>query len=409
MIRFSIGGRTVEPEKLEDALMAVVLKGLREKIQQQVGSIRDPDTGEFPTVIVRGDSIDNLTLHVEGSEELVALVKEKLSVDDTDQAANRPESSKTPKVFLSYTSDDLELARRIAESLIAAGIDTWWDKWCIYPGDSLRQKIDEGLTDCTHFLVLLTPQSIDKPWVKAEMDAAFVQKVEDQCKFLPVRHDLPASALPPLLRGLASPTVTTDEELKQLINDIYGVSRKPPLGPSPEAVVEARQTDTGYSPAATAVARLFVERSEHGMFADPQFRVDELAQETGLSMEDTEDALYELSGFVGMSSELGEISQKHVFAKGTCFAEFDRHWKPWNPAEDALRLAADLVNDPEFPSAPEEIAERYGWKPRRLNPTISYLLERELIHDLQAMGTHPYAVADIVRNDQMRRFVKSRT
>ena len=279
---------------------------------------------------------------------MIALVKEKLDVDDTDQAANRQEVSEVPKVFLSYTSDDLELARRIAESLIAAGIDTWWDKWCIYPGDSLRQKIDEGLTDCTHFLVLLTPQSIDKPWVKAEMDAAFVQKVEDQCKFLPVRHDLPASALPPLLRGLASPTVTTDEELKQLINDIYGVSRKPPLGPSPEAVVEARQTDTGYSPAATAVARLFVERSENGLFADPQFRVGELAQETGLSTEDIEDALYELSYFVGMSSELGEISQKHVFAKGTCFAEFDRHWKPWKPAEDALQLAADLVNDPEF-------------------------------------------------------------
>ena len=140
MIRFSIGGQAVEPENLEDALMAAVLKEMREKLRQQVGSIRDPDTGEFPTVIVRGDSINNLTLHVEGSEKLVALVKEKLGLDDTDQAANRQESSETPKVFLSYTSDDLELARRIAESLMAAGIDTWWDKWCIYPGDSLRQK-----------------------------------------------------------------------------------------------------------------------------------------------------------------------------------------------------------------------------------------------------------------------------
>ena len=51
MIRFSIGGRTVEPENLKDALMAAVLKGLREKLRQQVGSIRDPETGEFLTVI----------------------------------------------------------------------------------------------------------------------------------------------------------------------------------------------------------------------------------------------------------------------------------------------------------------------------------------------------------------------
>lgn len=313
------------------------------------------------------------------------------------------------KVFLSYTSDDTELARTIAEALTAAGIDTWWSEWSIAPGDSLRQKIDEGLADCTHFLVLLTPQSIDKPWVNAEMDAALVQRLENQCKFLPVRHDLPVSALPPLLRGMLSPTVTTDEEIKQLINDIYGVSRKPPLGPPPSAVAAARQADTGYSPAATAVAHLFVECSKHGLHRDPQFRVCELAQRTGLSIEDTEDALSELSDFVGMSIERVEISRKYVSPKRACFVEFDRHWKPWNPAEDALQLAADLVNDSDFPSAPAEIAERYGWEARRLNPAISYLLEKKLIHDLKEKGTHPYALRDIIPNAaQLRRFVKGR-
>lgn len=316
-------------------------------------------------------------------------------------------------VFLSYTSDDTELARTIAEALTAAGIDTWWSEWSTVAGDSLRQKIDKGLEDCTHFLVLLTPQSINKPWVNAEMDAALVQKLNDQCKFLPVRHDLPVSALPPLLKGLLSPAVTTDEEIKQLINDIYGVSRKPPLGPPPSAVAAARQADTGYSPAATAVARLFVERSEHGLFADPQFRVGELAQETGLSIEDTEDALYELSDFVGMSSAKGKISQKSVFAKEACFAEFDRHWKPWKPAEDAWQIARDLVHDPEFPSATVkavEIAERYGWEPRRLNPAISCLVEQGRIADLRGQDTGPYVcdVSSIGHAAQLRGFVKGR-
>ena len=312
------------------------------------------------------------------------------------------------KVFLSYTSDDTEVARRIAEALTAAGIDTWWSEWSIAPGDSLRQKIDEGLADCTHFLVLLTPQSIEKPWVNAEMDAALVQKLDQQCKFLPVRHDLLVSALPPLLKGLFSSTVTTDEEIKQLINDIYGVSRKPPLGKPPSAVVEAHQSDTGYSAAATAVAHLFVERSEHGLFADPQLNVGDLARETGLSIEDVEDALYELAAFVEMSDETGEGAYKGVFVKGGCFVEFDRHWKPWNPAEDAQQLASDLVCDPAFPSVPEEIAERYNWEPRRLNPAIVYLLERELIYDIQEQGAHPYAVSEVRPTKQMRRFVKGR-
>ena len=171
-------------------------------------------------------------------------------------------------------------------------------------------------------------------------------------------------------------------------------------------VAEAHQGGTGCSPAATAIARLFVERSKHGLGGDPQFRVGELAQETDLSIEDTHDAIDELSDFVEMSDSMVEISRQYVSAKGTCFAEFDRHWKPWNPAEDALQLAADLVNDPEFPSAPGEVAERYDWKPRRLNPAISYLFEQGLIHDLRITNTSPYAVAGIVGNDQTRRFVK---
>lgn len=327
---------------------------------------------------------------------------------DTEQAVRRQDTSAPPKVFLSYTPDDTEVARRIAEAFMASGIDIWWSKWSIAPGDSLRQKIDEGLADCTHFLVLLTPQSIEKPWVNAEMDAALVQKLNQQCKFLPVRHDLPVSALPPLLKGLLSPTITTDEEIKQLIHAIYGVSRKPPLGPPPSAVVEAHQADTGCSAAATAVAHLFVERSEHGLFADPQLNVGEMAWETGLSIEDVEDALDELAAFVEMSDETGEGAYQGVWVKESCFVEFDHHWKPWNPVEDACQLAADLKNDPEFLSVPAEVAERYGWEPRRLNPAIVYLLEQALICNIPEQGAHPYAVSEVRPTKQMRRFVKDR-
>ena len=167
---------------------------------------------------------------------------------------------------------------------------------------------------------------------------------------------------------------------------------------------------TAYSPDAKAVARLFVERSEHGLFADLQFRGGKLAQETGLSIEDVEDALYELANFVVIPSELGvEVADQYVFAKESLFAEFDRHWKPWIPADDARQLAEDLVSDPEFPSALAEIAERYGWEPRRLNPAISYLWERELIDSVHTQGTAPYAVGSFIPNaPQLRRFVKGR-
>ena len=132
----------------------------------------------------------------------------------------------------------------------------------------------------------------------------------------------------------------------------------------------------------------------------------ELAQETGLSIEDTQDALYELSDFVGMSSERGKVSQKHVFAKGTCLLNSTVIGN-----REFCRRRAATRRRPRKRSrisiCSRRGADRYGWKPRRLNP--AFLLERELIHDLRAMGTHPYAVVEIVRNDQTRRFVKSRT
>jgi len=49
-------------------------------------------------------------------------------------------------------------------------------------------------------------------------------------------------------------------------------------------VGQAAESETGYSAAATAIAKLFVDGTRHGMFADPQFNVDGLAQETGLTV-----------------------------------------------------------------------------------------------------------------------------
>lgn len=128
--------------------------------------------------------------------------------------------SNTPKVFLSFTFDDQPLAKRIAHTLQANGIDTWWAEWCIAPGESIRQRIEEGLGSCTHFLVLLTPASVTKPWVAAEMDAGLVAKLSRGTKFIALRSGLSPSQMPPLLQGLLSPDVDPNSlDLTQLIND----------------------------------------------------------------------------------------------------------------------------------------------------------------------------------------------
>jgi hypothetical protein len=383
------------------ALEQAAVQSIIAQVRGKFGSIRHPDTGEFATVVATGDSLQTLRMRVEASAELLEIVKAKY-VDENLPIEFVTTGAVAPKVFLSYAWENKELAGKIAHALHANGIDTWWAEWCISAGDSLRQKIDAGLGDCTHFVVLLTPESIQKPWVNQEMDAGLVRKLDQQAKFIPLRHNLQPSSLPPLLRGMLSPEVDTDAtNIHQLINDIHGVTRKPPLGPAPAPVTSAARTETGYSAAATAVAEVFVRKSAAGRLMDPQVHVEELMKTTGLSEEDVVDALHELTSMAVLHR--GESA----WPKDELFPEFDKFWMPWDPAKDALQLAADLVNVEGFPESAEEIAARYGWEPRRLNPAISYLSARGAVRASSALGV-PYVAIWVHKTDDTRRFVKSR-
>ena len=78
------------------------------------------------------------------------------------------------------------------------------------------------------------------------------------------------------------------------------------------------------------------------------------------------------------------------------------------PEVDALRLATDILNETTFSTHPSDIATRYDWAPRRLNPALSYLIARELIFHNHAMGSSPWIVSMVQKTAATRRFVKSR-
>lgn len=401
MIKLEFNGRPFNPKTFQDQLMKQVMETAAEQIHQKISSIRHPETGEFPTVVVSANSLDDMKVRVEGSPELLVLVNQRLGVLENEEQAEMQDTNPTPKVFLSYTWDDADLAGKIANTLMANGIDTWWDKWCISAGDSFRQKIDEGLEGCTHFLVLLTPNSLGKPWVNQEMDAGLMRKLQAKSKFIPVRHQVTPTQLPPLLTGMSAPEVVDpDTDIKQLINDIYGITRKPPLGQPPAAVAAMK---TGYSAAANSVARFFVERTCTAQKYDPQTSFDELMEATQLTRDDVVDAVHELSGMVQ------SLHDEIVFPEDELFSNFDQYWKDWNPSDDALKLASDMVNDPNFPAEPSKIGALYGWLPRRLNPAIAYLENRKLIDSLRAIDGEGWIAFDIRKTEATRRFVKSRS
>ena len=311
------------------------------------------------------------------------------------------ETQVQPKVFLSYAWEDTELAESIARALQASGIDTWWAGWSISAGDSLPQKIDEGLGDCTHFIVLLTPVSVTKPWVRQEMDAGLVRKISAKARFIPLRHGLAAQDLPPLLRPLLSPEVNVvHDDIRQLVDDIHGISRKPPLGRPPAVASAIRHAD--YSPAASRVAEVFVRQTVTARYADPQLSIDALVSETGLTHDDVVDGLHELHAVV-------DVLRETVLPKDELFVRFDQFCQPWKPSDDALRVAADMVNqDAQFGDI-TAIAEQYGWLARRIHSVWAFLMNRGLVEASLTINSGPWLPQTMRKTDDTRRFVRSRS
>ena len=98
----------------------------------------------------------------------------------------------------------------------------------------------------------------------------------------------------------------------------------------------------------------------------------------------------------------------HVMPEPRLYAVFDKYWRPWDPEVDATKLALDLVQDSSFPSQVAEIAKRYEWEARRLNPALAYLIDRNLISYSKAIGTMPWLTHWVQKTDETRRFVRSR-
>ncbi len=78
-ISFEINGRKVNPNQLSNALDRAVLQGVRDKLTRAVGNVRDPKTGKHPKLRVKGRGLNDLAIEVEGSPELIAEVKRRLS------------------------------------------------------------------------------------------------------------------------------------------------------------------------------------------------------------------------------------------------------------------------------------------------------------------------------------------
>ncbi|RLJ73668.1 toll/interleukin-1 receptor domain-containing protein [Pedobacter alluvionis] len=83
-------------------------------------------------------------------------------------------------VFISYSSKDREFVDKLAFSLVAKRIKIWLDKWEMHPGDSLIDKIQEGLTESGYLLVVLSKHSVESEWCRKELNSGLMREIEEK-------------------------------------------------------------------------------------------------------------------------------------------------------------------------------------------------------------------------------------
>lgn len=145
------------------------------------------------------------------------------------------------KVFISYCTKDQQFVERLAKDLrTSASIDAWLDKWDILPGERIPKKIEEGISNASVFVLVLSPESIDSTWVNLEKDTWLtMQTEEEKCakqqsctprRLIPVRYK--NCQLPPFLQSIKYVSIneeTYENGFQQLVRGIRGQSDKPPL------------------------------------------------------------------------------------------------------------------------------------------------------------------------------------
>lgn len=129
-------------------------------------------------------------------------------------------------VFISHASEDKdEIVRPLANALMNEGLDVWYDEFTLRIGDSLRQKIDQGLANSRVGLVVLSSVFMSKGWTNYELDGIVTRAVSGEQILLPIWHNITKQQVvdfsPSLADKVARSTAThTVEEIAKEIAEL---------------------------------------------------------------------------------------------------------------------------------------------------------------------------------------------
>ena len=93
-------------------------------------------------------------------------------------------------VFLSHSSKDKAVVRKVAKRLKKDGLRVWFDEWEIKPGASIPQKIEEGLEQSRVLVLCMSANAFGSEWAQLEAGTfRFRDPMNRELRFIPLRLD----------------------------------------------------------------------------------------------------------------------------------------------------------------------------------------------------------------------------
>lgn len=115
------------------------------------------------------------------------------------------------RVFVSYSNRDRGFVEQLVHDLQENGINPWYDRWEMLPGDSLMQKIGDAILENEYLVVVLSPNSAESEWVKRELGLALTREFRERR----------VQVIPALLQDCSIPAFLQDKVYADFRSDYH--------------------------------------------------------------------------------------------------------------------------------------------------------------------------------------------
>ena len=129
-------------------------------------------------------------------------------------------------VFISHASEDKDaVVRPLAQALSNRGLVVWYDELELRIGDSLRRKIDAGISRSRFGIVVLSVPFFSKAWPQYELDGLVTMAVSGRQVLLPLWHGVSKDDVINQSPSLADKVAlrTADSTIDEIADEIAAV------------------------------------------------------------------------------------------------------------------------------------------------------------------------------------------